>query len=356
MPDARLHYSDWDSSVLERLRHGTVIPAHPLALDARRAFDRESQRALTRYYIDAGSGGLAVGVHSTQFAIRDVGLYEPVLSLAIETARTSTGRPLVMVAGALGRTDQAVGEARIARSLGYHAVLLSLAALRGASEDELVEHCRAVAAEMPLIGFYLQPAVGGIPLPRSFWTRFAAIENVVAVKVAPFNRYGTLDVAFGIVAAGAEDRVTLYTGNDDHIVSDLVTPFRVRTAGRDVVVRFRGGLLGHWSVWTRSAVALLARLQAAVAAGPIEPEILALDAMVTDCNSVIFDVRHNFAGCIPGCHEILRRQGLMRSIACLDPHESLSPGQASEIDRLYATYPEWQDDAFVADNLHRWRS
>jgi Dihydrodipicolinate synthetase family len=356
MLDARLHYSDWDSAVLELLRHGTVIPAHPLALEARRAFDRESQRALTRYYIDAGCGGLAVGVHSTQFAIRDVGLYEPVLRLAIETARAWTDRPLVMVAGAIGRTDQAVAEARIARSLGYHAVLLSLAALRGASEDGLVEHCRAVAAEMPLIGFYLQPAVGGIPLPRSFWTRFAAIENVVAVKVAPFNRYGTLDVAFGIVAAGAEDRVTLYTGNDDHIVSDLVTPLRVRTAGRDVAVRFRGGLLGHWSVWTRSAVALLAQLQAAVAAGPIQPEILALDAMVTDCNGVIFDVQHNFAGCIPGCHEILRRQGLMRSIACLDPHESLSPGQANEIDRLYATYPEWQDDAFVADNLHRWRS
>jgi dihydrodipicolinate synthase/N-acetylneuraminate lyase len=235
-------------------------------------------------------------------------------------------------------------------------VLLSLAAMKGASEDELVEHCRAVAAEMPLIGFYLQPAVGGIPLSRSFWARFAALENVVAIKVAPFNRYGTLDVAFGIVAAGAEDRVTLYTGNDDHIVSDLVTPFRIRTGKREATIRFRGGLLGHWSVWTKSAVALLEKLHAALEAGPIPPEILALDGMVTDCNSVIFDVPHNFAGCIPGCHEILRRQGLMRSIACLDPHETLSPGQAQEIDRLYATYPEWQDDAFVAQNLNRWRS
>jgi dihydrodipicolinate synthase/N-acetylneuraminate lyase len=352
----RLHHSDLPAPVRDLLRHGTVIPAHPLALDERRNFDRESQRALARYYIDAGSGGLAVGVHSTQFAIRDVGLYEPVLSLAMETAQGWTDRPLVMVAGAIGRTEQAVREARIARSLGYHAVLLSLAAMRGASEDELIEHCTAVAAEMPLIGFYLQAAVGGIPLSRAFWTRFAAIENVVAVKVAPFNRYGTLDVVFGIVQAGAEDRVTLYTGNDDHIVSDLVTPFRIRAGGRESVVRFRGGLLGHWSVWTSSAVALLKQLHAAVEAGPIPPDILALDAMVTDCNNVIFDVPHNFAGCIPGCHEVLRRQGLMRSIACLDPHETLSPGQGQEIDRLYATYPEWADDAFVARNLHRWRS
>jgi dihydrodipicolinate synthase/N-acetylneuraminate lyase len=352
----RLHHSDLPAPVLDLLRRGTVIPAHPLALDEARGLDRQSQRALARYYIDAGAGGLAVGVHSTQFAIRDVGLYEPVLSLAMETAQDWTDRPLVMVAGAIGRTEQAVREARIARSFGYHAVLLSLAAMRGASEDELIAHCTAVAAEMPLIGFYLQAAVGGIPLSRGFWARFAAIENVVAVKVAPFNRYGTLDVAFGIVQAGAEDRVTLYTGNDDHIVSDLVTPFRIRTGGRESVVRFRGGLLGHWSVWTSSAVALLKQLHAAVEVGPIPPDILALDAMVTDCNNVIFDVPHNFAGCIPGCHEILRRQGLMRSIACLDPHETLSPGQAEEIDRLYATYPEWADDAFVAQNLHRWRS
>jgi dihydrodipicolinate synthase/N-acetylneuraminate lyase len=351
-----LHWSNLPEPVLKLFRKGTVIPAHPLALDPAREFDRVSQRALTRYYIDAGAGGLAVGVHSTQFSIRDAGLHRPVLELAAETAKAWTDRPLVMIAGAIGRTAQAVEEARTARALGYHAVLLSLAGMKGASEDELVEHCRAVAAEMPLVGFYLQPAVGGIPLSRSFWTRFAAIDNVIGIKVAPFNRHGALDVAFGVVTAGAEERVTLYTGNDDHIVLDLVTPYAIRTGGREVIVRFKGGLLGHWSVWVKSAVALLERLHAAVAAGPIAPEILALDSVVTDCNSVIFDVANNFAGCIPGCHEILRRQGLMTSIHCLDPHETLSPGQAEGIDRLYATYPEWPDDAFVAEHLHRWRS
>jgi len=354
--DKALHWRDLPAPVLSQLRQGAVIPAHPLALDAERRFDKQSQRAISRYYIDAGSGGLAVGVHSTQFAIREVGLYEPVLELAIETAREWTDRPLVMIAGAIGRTAQAVQEARTARVLGYHAVLLSLAAFKGASEDELIEHCAAVAKEMPLVGFYLQTAVGGIALSRAFWSRFAAIDNVVAIKVAPFNRYRTLDVAFGIANAHAEDRVTLYTGNDDHIVADLVTPLVVRTGNREITLRFQGGLLGHWSVWARGAVNLLEKLKLAVSSNAVTPEILALDSFVTDCNSVVFDVDHDFAGCIPGCHEILRRQGLMQSTHCLDPHEVLSPGQSAGIDRLYATYPELHDDAFVAANLERWRN
>jgi hypothetical protein len=256
----------------------------------------------------------------------------------------------------VGKTTQAVEEARTARAMGYHAVLLSLAAMKGASEDELIEHCTAVAEEMPLVGFYLQTAVGGIPLSRGFWARFAAIDNVVAIKVAPFNRYRTLDVAFGIAQAHAEDRITLYTGNDDHIVADLVTPLRIRTGKREAVVRFRGGLLGHWGVWTKSAVDLLAKVHAVVGSGAVPDELLALDAMVTDCNSVIFDVANAFAGCIPGCHEVLRRQGLLRATDCLDPKEVMSPGQAAGIDRLYATYPELTDDAFVRANLERWRS
>jgi hypothetical protein len=351
-----LHWSALPPEVLAILRRGAVIPAHPLALDEKRQLDCVSQRALARYYIDAGSGGLAVGVHATQFQIRDVGLYRPVLELAAETAANWAGRPLLLIAGVIGRTPQAQAEARTARALGYHAALLGLGAMKGASEVELIAHCRAVAEEIPLVGFYLQTTVGGIRLSRDFWTRFAAIDNVVAIKVAPFNRYATLDVAFGVAAAGAEERVTLYTGNDDHIVADLVTPLRVRTGGREATLRFRGGLLGHWSVWTRSAVALLERLHACVGSGAVPDDILALDSQVTDCNAVIFDVAHDFAGCIPGCHEILRRQGLMRTIHCLDPGEVMSPGQAAGIDRLYATYPDLADDAFVADNLARWRS
>ena len=257
-------FTDWPAEVLALLRKGTVIPAHPLALDAQRKLDPRRQRALTRYYLDAGAGGLAVGVHTTQFAIRDVGLYQPVLELAMRTASEWTRRPVVMIAGLVGRTEQAVREAQLARGLGYHAGLLSLAAMKGASEDELIAHAEAIAREIPLIGFYLQPAVGGIVLPVSFWRRFAAIDNVVAIKMAPFNRYRTLDVIRGVVEAGAADRVTLYTGNDDHIVLDLVTPYAFLHQGTVVTVRIRGGLLGHWSVWVRKAVELLDQAHQAV--------------------------------------------------------------------------------------------
>jgi Dihydrodipicolinate synthetase family len=348
-------WTDIPADVVAVLRRGSVLPAHPLALDQQRGFDRVSQRALSRYYIDAGAGGLAVGVHATQFKIRAAGLYRPVLELAAEVARDWTRRPLLLVAGVIGNTHAALGEARLARALGYHAVLLGLAGFAGASEDELIEHCGRVARELPVIGFYLQPAVGGIALSRAFWTRFAAIDNVIAIKVAPFDRYRTLDVAFGVVTAGAEDRITLYTGNDDHIVADLVTPMRIRTPKREVLLRFKGGLLGHWSVWTKPAVELLARAHACVGTGSIPEDLLALDAMVTDCNSVIFDVANGFAGCIPGCHEVLRRQGLLANAHCLDPHEVLSPGQTAGIDRITATYPELNDNAFVAANLARWR-
>jgi Dihydrodipicolinate synthetase family len=349
------HWTDIPTDVLALLRRGAVLPAHPLALDDKRQFDRQSQRALARYYIDAGCGGLAVGVHTTQFAIRDVGLYRPVLQLAAETAGNWAKRPLIMIAGAIGKTAQAVEEARTARALGYHALLLSLAAMKGAPDHEIIEHCSAVAREMPLIGFYLQTAVGGVALSRDFWRHFAAIENVIAIKVAPFDRYKALDVAFGVAAAGAEKRITLYTGNDDHIVADLVTPLTIRAGKREVTLRFKGGLLGHWSVWTKSAVDLLDKIHANVGSGSIPDALLALDSMATDCNSVFFDVANGFAGCIAGCHEVLRRQGLMRTSHCLDPRETLSEGQAAGIDRLYATYPECNDDAFVARHLAHWR-
>ena len=348
------HWSALPAESLALLRAGTVIPAHPLALTAARALDTDRQRALTRYYIDAGAGGLAVGVHATQFAIREVGLYEPVLELAARTAREWTDRPLFMIAGLSGSTEQACAEAQVALAHGYHAGMLSMAAMKGATVDALIAHCEAVAAVIPLIGFYLQTAVGGIALPAQFWRRFAAIDNVIAIKMAPFDRYRTLDVVRGVVAARAEERVTLYTGNDDHIVLDLVAPFVVRRGAEQVEVRIRGGLLGHWSVWTHGAVALLDRIHRAIATGPIEPSLLALDSRVTDCNSAFFDVAHNFAGCIPGCHEVLRRQGLLAGTWCLDPNETLSPGQAEEIDRVCREHSDLADDGFVAANLSRW--
>jgi dihydrodipicolinate synthase/N-acetylneuraminate lyase len=345
-----MHWSDIPADVLLVFRSGVVIPAHPLALHADRTLDLRRQRALARYYIDAGSGGLAVGVHTTQFAIREVGLYRPVLEIAAQTAADWTDRPLMMIAGAAGKTQQAVEEARTAQSLGYHAVLLSLAALKAASEDELIEHCRAVAAEMPLIGFYLQPAVGGMRLPMSFWQRFAAIDNVIGIKAAPFNRYGTLDVVHGVAASGAGDRITLYTGNDDHIVLDLILPFRTLSGD----MRFAGGLLGHWSVWTQKAVELLGRCKATRSDSAVPVELLRLDSAVTDSNAAFFDVANNFHGVIAGCHEVLCRQGLLEGRWCLDPYEDLSPGQAEAIERVYRLYPELNDDAFVNANRDRW--
>ncbi len=349
-----LHRTDLASDVLDILHRGCVIPAHPLALDADRQLDPRRQRALSRYYLDAGAGGLAVGVHTTQFAIRDVGLYKPVLRLAFETARTWTDRSVLMVAGIAGRTEQALGEARTAVAIGYHAGLLNVAAMKGAAEDEIIEHCQAVAAEIPVFGFYLLPEVGGVRLSADFWRRFAAIDNVVAIKIAPFNRYGTIDVVRGVVEAGAEDRVVLYTGNDDHIVLDLLTPFTVKRDGAEVVVRVKGGLLGHWAFWTKTSVEMLERIHRAVEGGAYDPALIALDSKVTDANGAIFDAFNDLEGCIPGTYEVLRRQGLLEGNRCLDPDEVMSPGQREEIDRVLAAYPELNDDAFVRENLERW--
>lgn len=353
-----MHFSDIPKESLAVLRRGAVIPAHLLALDANGKLDAQRQRAMTRYYLDAGAGGIAIGVHATQFAIREAGLYEPVLELAMQTARDwvplGGRRALFMVAGLAGRTEQAVREARLAQQLGYHGALLSLVAMKGASQDELIAHCRAVSEVMPLIGFYLQGAVGGVELPASFWQRFAQIENVIAIKMAPFNRYRTLDVIRGVVAAHAEERVTLYTGNDDHIVLDLLAPFTLTRDGRPVTVRIKGGLLGHWSVWTKRAVELLERVHEAVDQRAITPQLLALDSQVTDCNSAVFDVAHGFHGCIAGCHEVLRRQGILQGVWCLDPKEGLSPGQAEELSRVQRDYPHLVDDDFVRANLQRW--
>ena len=349
-----LAWGDVPAPVRATLAKGAVIPAHPLALDAEHRLDAERQRALSRYYIDAGAGGLAVGVHTTQFAIREAGLYEPVLKLAVETAEAWTDRPLVRIAGLVGRTEQALAEADIALGLGYHAGMVSLAAFAGASEDERLEHCSRLAQRIPLVGFYLQPAVGGVVLGSSFWRRLAALENVVAIKIAPFNRYRTLDVVRGVIEASAEERVTLYTGNDDHILLDLVTPWRLMRGDEAVTVRIKGGLLGHWSVWVKRAAELLENAHTTAEAGAIDPDFLALDSQITDCNAALFDVANDFRGCIAGCHEVLRRQGLMRGIWCLDPDEGLSPGQAAEINRVSAAYPHLADDDYVRANLARW--
>jgi hypothetical protein len=345
--------------IRQALQSGLAIPACPLALNSSRKLDERRQRALLRYYAAAGVGGIAIGVHTTQFAIRDPAhrLLEPVLQLAAEElARLDTGRrvPYARIGGICGDTSQATREATLLRELGYHAGLLSLAAMKDASDDQLISHCRAIAQMLPVIGFYLQPAVGGRVLPFTFWRRFVEIENVIAVKIAPFNRYQTLDVVRAVTEAGRDD-LALYTGNDDNIILDLLTPYRFNVAGRVVERRIVGGLLGHWAVWTQKAVALLDECRrVAQAAGPVPPDLLRHAAEVTDCNAAFFDAANHFAGCIAGLHEILRRQGLFEGIWCLDPREAFGPGQLEEIDRVCAAYPHLSDDAFVATHRDQW--
>lgn len=342
-----------------RLADGLVIPACPLALTANRRWDERRQVALLRYYRAAGAGGLAVGVHTTQFAIRDpkVGLFEPLLQRAAEVWDAAGGGPDsrgVRIAGVCGGTPQAVAEAALARRWGYDAGLLSLAALARATEEALLDHCRAVAGVLPIVGFYLQPAVGGRLLSYGFWRRFAEIEAVVAIKIAPFNRYQTLDVIRAVAASGRAD-IALYTGNDDNIVVDLLTPFRWERDGRREERRIVGGLLGHWAVWTRRAVEWHRECRRVSRSGEaVASELLGLAVEVTDANAAFFDAAHGFAGCIAGLHEVLRRQGLLEGIGCLDPAEGLSPGQAEEIDRVCRAYPHLSDDDFVREHLDDW--
>ncbi len=346
--------------ILSILRRGVVIPAHPLALNADRRWDERRQRALTRYYLHAGAGGIAIGVHTTQFAIRDpkVGLYRPLLEFTarvIDEFEERTGKKIVRVAGITGKTDQAVREAQVAAEFGYHAGLLSLAALPDASVDELIDHCREVAEVIPLMGFYLQEAVGGRPLPYPFWRRLCEIENLVAIKVAAFHRYHTLDVLRGVADSSRAGEIALYTGNDDHIVLDLLTPFRFETEGGTVELRFVGGLLGHWAVWTKRAVEMLEEIHSAVRnGGSIPSHLLVLANQVTDANAAIFDAANGFRGSIAGVHEVLRRQGLLEGRWLLDPEEDLGPGQMDEIDRVCRAYPHLNDDEFVREHLEEW--
>ena len=346
---------------LRKLHEGTVIPANPLALNANREFDERRQRAIVRYYLDAGVGGLAVAVHTTQFEIRDPkhNLLETVLKVAVDEARkfeAAKGETIVMVAGACGPKEQAVREAELAKSLGYDAVLLSPGGLNALSEDEMVERTEAVAAVIPVIGFYLQPSVGGRVFTYNYWERICAINNVVAIKAAPFNRYCTLDVVRAAALSKRSDEIALYTGNDDNIVIDLISNYSFTENGKTYEKRFIGGLLGHWSVWTKTAVDIFNKLREIRTRDAIPAEVIKLANAVTDTNAAFFDTANGFKGCIAGLHEVLRRQGLFEGIWCLNPEETMSEGQKEEIDRVYRMYPELSDDDFVKANLEKWLS
>ncbi len=342
--------------ITQKINKGVVIPAHPLALTEKRTLDERRQVALTRYYLSAGAGGIALGVHTTQFEIHDrkIGLYKPVLELGSRTISEyeqikKTEGPVIRIAGVVGKTKQAVEEAYIAKSLGYHAVLLSLSAFKGATNNEMLQHVQEVAKVMPVFGFYLQISVGGVLLNYDFWRRFAEIENVVAIKIAPFNRYQTVDVVRAIADSGRE--IALYTGNDDNIVNDLCTRFKFGNR----TLRIVGGLLGHWACWTLRAVEILRRIHSLVESDNSIPSyMLSLGVEITDCNAAIFDAANNFAGCIPGIHEILRRQGFLKGVWTLNEDEGLSAGQKEEIDRIYRMYPHLNDDEFVSEHLDEW--
>lgn len=341
----------------EALHDGLAIPAHPLALNADRQLDERRQRALTQYYMASGAGGIAVAVHSTQFEIRDKGidLLEPVLRMAAEEVdRAGLDRPFMKIAGICGPTEQAAAEAGLAARLGYDAGLLSMGGLGGWTEEQLLERTRRVAEIIPVFGFYLQPSVGGRTLSFEFWRAFAEIEGVIAIKMAPFNRYQSLDVVRAVMESERRDEIALYTGNDDNIVIDLLTKYRLSVNGQTVEKRIVGGLLGHWAVWTHRAVQLLNEIKKAREEERISAEWLIRAVEVTDSNAAFFDPAHGFHGCIPGIHEVLRRQGLLEGRWCLNPHEELSPGQSQEIDRVHGSYPHLNDDDFVKENLQLW--
>jgi dihydrodipicolinate synthase/N-acetylneuraminate lyase len=353
-----MNHTEIPSDVKQALFKGAVIPALPLALDQNRALDERRQRALIRYYLDAGAGGVAVAVHTTQFEIRlpEVNLFERILEIGREEfdrfEREQT-RPVIRIAGVIGKTGQAVKETRLALKNGYHAVLLSMAAFRDAGQLEMIEHCKTIASIMPVVGFYLQPAVGGLRLDVDFWHEFAKIDNVIAIKIAPFSRYQTLDVVRAVVESGRSDQIALYTGNDDNILVDLLSEYEFKSGEKVIRKRIVGGLLGHWAVWTRKAVELLENVQY----GKFDADTrttLTLAHQITDSNAAFFDAANNFAGCIAGLHEVLHRQGLLEGIWTLNSDEALSPGQKEEIDRIYQAYPDLNDDTFVRENLAKW--
>jgi len=360
-----------DMQIIEALRCGCVIPAHPLALTAGRKLDERRQKLLTRYYLACGAGGLAVGVHTTGFAIHNpkIGLYQPVLELAGETAKkfaasANLSEP-VMIAGILGDTKNAVKEAGLARDLGYHLGLLSLTALRGKSIDELISHTRQVAQIIPIMGFYLQEVISRMVLPNEFWRKFVQIPNVLAIKIAPFNRYQTLDVLEAVAHSGRAGEIALYTGNDDNIILDLLTRYEFRVKGRVVQLGIVGGLLGQWACWTKRAVEYLTRIKkirastgvikgAGETKAGISQEMLTLASQLTLANKAIFDADNHFAGCIPGICYVLKQQGLIKEVKTLVPDERLSPGQAAKINKIRRDYPHLTDDDFVKDNLDKW--